>query len=77
MDMHEEVSRILTDRLSSLLFCPTNAAFQNLKNEKYGNFNYKIINSGDIMQDGAIFYKNLLSKPNIKLQKEFTLYTNS
>ncbi|MED7818620.1 MULTISPECIES: non-hydrolyzing UDP-N-acetylglucosamine 2-epimerase [unclassified Francisella] len=64
MNMPEEINRILTDRVSSLLFCPTNTAIQNLKNEGYDNFNCKIISSGDVMQDGALFYKKLAKKPS-------------
>ena len=69
MKMPEEVNRILTDRVSSMLFCPTDAAVQNLKNEGFENFDCKIINSGDVMQDGVIFYKQFAKKPlDIKLE---------
>lgn len=63
MKMPEEINRILTDRISSLLFCPTQAAMENLKNEGFDNFNTKIIMSGDVMKDGAIFYKNIAKRP--------------
>ena len=33
MHMPEEVNRILTDRVSAFLFCPTETALQNLRNE--------------------------------------------
>ena len=75
MKMPEEVNRILTDRVSNILFCPTDTAIQNLKNEGYDNFNCKIINSGDVMQDGAIFYKKLAVKPKVELKSEFVLCT--
>ncbi|KIM12219.1 MAG: UDP-N-acetylglucosamine 2-epimerase [Sulfurovum sp. FS08-3] len=75
MKMPEEVNRILTDRVSSILFCPTDVAVQNLKNEGYENFDCKIVKSGDVMQDGAIFYKNLAVKPNIAIKKDFILCT--
>ncbi|MBK2026294.1 UDP-N-acetylglucosamine 2-epimerase (non-hydrolyzing) [Francisella philomiragia] len=64
MQMPEEINRILTDRISNLLFCPTDTAIQNLKSEGYDNFNCKIMNSGDVMQDGAIFYKKFAKKPS-------------
>jgi UDP-N-acetylglucosamine 2-epimerase len=69
MKMPEEVNRILTDRVSDILFCPTNAAVQNLKNEGFPfvmatNKQQLIANVGDVMQDGAIFYKNLSQKPS-------------
>jgi len=57
MKMPEEVNRILTDRISRLLFCPTNTAIQNLQKEGYTNFNCRIIHSGDVMYDAVLFYK--------------------
>ena len=65
MKMPEEINRILTDRVSQILFCPTNRAIQNLKNEGFDNFDVKILNVGDVMLDGAMFYKDLAKKPNI------------
>lgn len=64
MKMPEEVNRILTDRVSNILFCPTDAAVQNLKNEGYENLDCKMVKSGDVMQDGAMFYRNLAKKPS-------------
>src|SRR5690606_38612665 len=57
MKMPEEVNRILTDRVSDVLFCPTQIAVDNLMNEGYSRMPNKIVLSGDVMQDGAIFYK--------------------
>ncbi len=70
MRMPEKVNRILTDRVSNILFCPTDAAIQNLTNEGYENFDCKIIKSGDVMQDGAIFYKGLAKKPSVFVNSE-------
>ncbi|RXK07208.1 non-hydrolyzing UDP-N-acetylglucosamine 2-epimerase [Halarcobacter bivalviorum] len=75
MNMPEEINRIITDRVSNILFCPTKIAIENLKNEGFDNFKCKIINSGDVMQDGAIFYKDLAIKPNIKIEDNFILCT--
>ena len=75
MKMPEEVNRILTDRISDILFCPTDTAIENLKNEGFNNFDIKIIKSGDIMQDAAIFYSKKEQKPNINIPKEFILAT--
>jgi len=75
MKMPEEVNRILTDRVSNILFCPTETAIQNLKNEGYDNLDCKIVKSGDVMQDGAIFYKELAVKPKYKLKEDFILCT--
>lgn len=79
MRMPEEINRILTDRISSMLLCPTETAKQNLKNEGFDNFKIKIVKNGDVMQDAAIFYaekaeqkSNILSKIN---RKRFILAT--
>ncbi len=46
--MHEENNRIITDHLSSLLFCPSSNAVKNLKEENLKN---GLILSGDVMYD--------------------------
>lgn len=56
MQMPEEVNRILTDRVSSLLLCPTETAVRNLSNEGYENFPIQIERTGDVMEDVANFY---------------------
>ena len=69
--MPEEINRILTDRISNLLFCPTENALKNLKEEGIYDGTY---NTGDVMYDAAIFYKNqvdnksnILTKLNINI----------
>ena len=54
MQMPEEINRILTDRISSLLFTPTPTAVANLNNE--GIEANKIIAAGDVMYDATLFY---------------------
>jgi len=56
MQMPEEVNRILTDRISDFLFCPTQTAVDNLAKEGYDNIDCEIVKSGDVMQDAATFY---------------------
>ena len=56
MEMPEEVNRIITDRISDYLFCPTQTAIDNLENEGYNNIDIQIVKSGDVMQDAATFY---------------------
>ena len=75
MNMPEEVNRILTDRISDILFCPTDTAINNLQKEGYDNIDCRIVKSGDIMQDAAIFYSKKEQKPNIEIPKEFILAT--
>ena len=75
MKMPEEVNRILTDRVSNVLFCPTDTAIENLKNEGYENLDIKIVKSGDVMQDGAMFYKSLAVKPSFDIKDNYILST--
>lgn len=56
MQMPEEVNRILTDRISDLLSCPTQTAIDNLYNEGFENINTSIVKHGDIMKDAVEFY---------------------
>lgn len=56
MEMPEEVNRILTDRISDYLFCPTQTAIDNLELEGYKNIDTKVVKCGDVMQDAANFY---------------------
>jgi len=51
MQMPEEINRILTDRLSTLLFCPTSNATRQLKEEGFEKFDTQIEMVGDIMFD--------------------------
>lgn len=76
MKMPEEINRILTDRISSLLFCPTTTAVDNLQKEGYENLDNKIVCNGDVMQDAAIYYSqtsqaksNIIAKNNLHDQK--------
>lgn len=59
MQMPEEINRILTDRISDLLCCPTESAIQNLKKEGFSNFSNKIEKNGDIMKDAVLFYSKI------------------
>ena len=51
--MPEEINRILTDHLSTWLFCPTNTAVDNLKKE---GINKGVYQTGDVMYDSILFY---------------------
>ncbi len=64
MEMPEEINRILTDRLSTLLFCPTATAITNLAHEGIPDLNTKhsikciVKNTGDIMFDAVKLFSN-------------------
>jgi UDP-GlcNAc3NAcA epimerase len=56
MKMPEEVNRIVTDRISDILFCPTDTAIHNLQREGFSNIDCEIKKVGDVMYDAALFY---------------------
>ena len=72
-DMPEEINRILTDRISGLLLCPTKTAVENLKREGFpnriiGKRQQHIVNVGDVMFDAVLYYRE-------RAQKEVNLET--
>lgn len=75
MKMPEEINRIVTDRLSTLLFCPTTKAIENLQLEGYDQMTCRIINSGDVMMDGANFYSLYAQKPKIEINDKYIICT--
>jgi len=58
MRMPEEVNRILADRISSVLLCPTQTAVGNLKRE---GMTEGVLNVGDVMYDAALYYGGRVS----------------
>lgn len=73
MRMPEEINRILTDRVSTILFCPTEKAVSNLETEGYSK--EKITLNGDVMQDGAFFYSRIAEKPRTEIPLKYVLCT--
>lgn len=58
-EMPEELNRIVADRLSSVLFAPTQRAVDQLWDEGLGGPEGKVLLSGDVMKDAArIFASN-------------------
>lgn len=53
MRMPEEINRIVADRVSTLLFCPTDAAVENLARE---GMTAGVQNVGDVMYDAVLHY---------------------
>lgn len=68
MAMPEEVNRILTDRISDYLFCPTETAIANLQKEGFANFNVLIRNSGDIMFDSMLLFSQYIEKASDEIK---------
>jgi len=81
MAMPEEVNRILTDRISDILFCPTATAVSNLKAEGFDAFDSNVILCGDIMKDSVEYYGKLSSLKSVLMDQlslkddEFVLAT--
>jgi UDP-N-acetylglucosamine 2-epimerase len=76
--MPEEINRVVSDAISTILFCPSQAAVNNLKHE---GINEGVYNVGDIMLETYQYYKDqapknseILNKLNLK-PKEFILCT--
>jgi UDP-GlcNAc3NAcA epimerase len=77
--MPEEINRILTDHVSTVLFTPTETAVKNLTKE--GIPLERIYNIGDVMYDAALFYghkaekgSNILASLDLK-PEDFILAT--
>jgi len=75
MAMPEEINRILTDRISDVVFCPTDHAIANLSKEGFQNFDCKIVRTGDVMYDAAMFYKQWAVRPQADLPQRYALLT--
>ena len=67
--MPEEINRLLTDHLSTFLFCPTAQAVQNLLKEGIRDGKGKIVkNVGDVMYDSILYYSKIAEKRSTVLQ---------
>lgn len=77
--MPEEINRIVTDQISTLLFAPTENSFKQLIKEGYPK--EKICLSGDVMLDAIQFYNQLnqhretIVKKLLLLVKDYILVT--
>lgn len=79
LKMPEERNRVITDQLSTLLFCPTKKAVENLMKESVNLSAATIHQTGDVMFDCARYYGNKsISLPlNLAdlISKDFILFT--
>jgi UDP-GlcNAc3NAcA epimerase len=75
MKMPEEINRILTDRVSSILFCPTESALDNLEKEGYNQLGISIVKNGDVMLDASMMFSAFAKAPQEKLPEKFCLAT--
>ncbi len=75
MEMPEEVNRIITDRISDILFCPTEKSIQNLQEEGFNRFDCQIVFTGDVMFDAALHFRQYKKRPKDLLPDTFVLCT--
>ena len=64
--MPEEINRVLADRLSSLLFCPTGTAVRNLAKEGMTRGVHQV---GDVMYDSVLFNADLAEKSSDVMER--------
>ncbi len=69
--MPEEINRVLTDHISSYLFCPTKTALENLKKEGISG-KKKVFLVGDVMEEAINLVMVLIEKKR-GILKEFDL----
>lgn len=70
MRMPEEVNRVIADKLSSLLFCPTSDAVTNLKDEGISEGVHMV---GDVMYDVALNTKSDVLAQQSHLLKKYAV----
>lgn len=82
--MPEEINRVLTDRISTLLLCPTETAVKNLSHEGFPfpattknatQQKQHIENIGDVMYDAVLYYRER-AKEHVSLES-FQLQENA
>ena len=82
--MPEEINRIVTDHLSTLLFSPTPLGLNNLEKEgmtnataPYSPVNPGVFQCGDVMYDNALYYGTMEYRPEVMpfVDKQFVLTT--
>ncbi|MFM2208254.1 MAG: hypothetical protein RL213_2229 [Bacteroidota bacterium] len=79
MKMPEEINRVMTDRISDLLFCSSDTSAGHLRDEGFGHFPCQVITSGDVMYDAYLHFLPLAAKATTVLDRlpfrEFALCT--
>jgi UDP-N-acetylglucosamine 2-epimerase len=72
--MPEEINRVLTDQLSTFLFCPTSQAVRNLAEEGIKPGRGRVVKKvGDVMYDSILYYSKIAEEKSAIL-KDLNLY---
>ena len=67
--MPEEINRLLTDHLSTFLFCPTTQSVKNLMKEGIKDGETKVVKKvGDVMYDSILYYSKMAEKKSTILE---------
>jgi len=66
--MPEEVNRVLTDHVSTLLFCPSDQAVKNLKQEGLTD---GVVRTGDVMADALYFHARRAEERNLEENSKY------
>jgi UDP-GlcNAc3NAcA epimerase len=77
MEMPEEINRILTDRISNILFCPSNNPVKLLEKE---GITKGVFKGGDVMYDAVLYYSSKAKEKStilkdLDIDKEYILTT--
>ncbi|HET8963716.1 MAG TPA: UDP-N-acetylglucosamine 2-epimerase (non-hydrolyzing) [Chitinophagales bacterium] len=75
--MPEELNRVISDHVSTFLFCPTQTSFDNLLNEGFKQNNQppfninnpKLYHSGDVMYDNSLHFAELSERKSSILEE--------
>jgi UDP-GlcNAc3NAcA epimerase len=72
--MPEEINRVVTDHISTFLFCPTDQAVRNLLKEGIEDGGTRIVkNVGDVMYDSILYYSKIAEEKGTIL-RDLNLY---
>ncbi len=63
LSIPEEVNRVVTDRVSRLVFYPTDRALENLLAEGFEGFGCRLVRTGDLMYDAALCFRPPAGRP--------------
>lgn len=75
LDNPEEMNRVIIDRISDIIFCPSDSSMENLRKEGIDIWGGKMVMSGDVMCDAARYYMNSSRMPEQHIPEKFVLAT--